>query len=250
MTILINALKGLGNDFYRIDWLGNVVQRHVSAHSTPTVKIALSKIGSEDQRSLNEKQIEIALPIAFLRLIRVGDVWQNGKKISDGQGERLTFANVEVNNETVDIKPVGFPIETESGMEFPLPFDQYNGHREYTCSQSARIKIDEKTILFVPCMELIRFYFGGSGAMLSKIFSGPIAGKDLYESVQLNAKQAATIKLARDIPGIAAPMVARIALDRQAENALNRIINSGVSAAANDTDYYPTTRFPFIGKQI
>lgn len=250
MPITLNSLRKLGSAYFRVDWIGNVVSRSPKAAATPSVSVVFSPRQSlhDTRPDRNLPQVELIIPIAYLRLLRVGDIWHNGLRVKEGGGEQLCFTNIEINRETVDVKPVGLPIAVEDELRFPLPFDQYCSHRLHTGSYAVRVQIDETTLLLVPCIELIRFYFGSSGALLSRLFSGAVAGKNLYDSATINSKGIAHVKLSKGIPGVAAATVARIALDHHAARAANWIIKSGVSAAANGAHYYPATTFPFEGK--
>jgi hypothetical protein len=250
MPITLNSLKKLGSAYFRVDWIGNVVSRSLKAAATPSVSVVFSPRQSfhNTRPDRNLPQVELIIPIAYLRLLRVGDIWHKGLRVREGDGEQLCFTNIEINRETVDVKPVGLPIAVDDELCFPLPFDQYCSHRLHTGSYAARVQIDETTFLLVPCIELIRFYFGSSGALLSRLFSGAVAGKNLYDSARMNSKGIAHVKLSKGIPGVAAATVARIALDHHAARAANWIIKSGVSAAANSASYYPATTFPFEGK--
>lgn len=250
MAIILKALKELGDAYYRIDWIGNVVLRSIRAAETPSVKVTVSARHSLHStcRPDGREEIELTIPIAYLRLLRIGDVWQYGERVRASDNEQLSFSNLEINHETVDVKPVGFSLGVGNDIRFLLPFDQYSFHRRHTGSYAARVRIDERKYMLVPCMELIRFYFGSSGSLLKRLFSGPITAKDLCESTTLNSKQSAHVKLSKGIPGVAATTVARIALDRHAASAANWIVKSGVSAAANGTPHYPAMKFPFVGR--
>lgn len=250
MSIVLKALKDLGSAYFRIDWIGNVVSRSLKAAATPSVNIVVSVRSSLRDTLPGDgfTQVELTIPLAYLRLLRIGDIWQYGRCVSGGDGEQLSFSNIEINSETVDVKPVGLPVAVDDEICFLLPFDQYSSHRRHTGSYAARVRINENAFVLVPCMELIRFYFGSSGALLARLFSGPISGHDLYESAKTNLMGVAHVRLSAGIPGIAAAIVARIALDRHAASAANWIIKSGVSSAANGASHYPATKFPFVGR--
>lgn len=103
--------------------------------------------------------------------------------------------------------------------------------------------------LVVPCTELVRFYFGASGGLLKRLFSGALASRQLYTSARINpATGIARLDLFPGLPAVAASTVGRIAFDPQARKAMRWLINSGVSAAANKERHYPRTTFPFLGE--
>ncbi len=249
MTATIRALKDLGSAYFRIDWIGHVMPRNLLVAATPSVSVVVSVRHSLDEVRIEEEHVqhELLIPVAFLRFLRIGDFWHNGQRIKASDGENLSFLNLEINETTVEVKPVGMPVTVDNESRYLLPFDQYCTHRKHTGSHAARIKLNERDFLVIPCMELIRFYFGASGALLSRLFSGPIQGSKLNTSAKVNPLGLAHVKLAEGLPGVAAPTVARIALDADAANAANWIVKSGVAAAANKTRYYPAVKFPFEG---
>ncbi len=146
--------------------------------------------------------------------------------------------------------PVGVPLNSDRlSPQYLLPFSDFDGHRDHTHAQCVRITLEDGSTLVVPCMELIRFYFGASGSFLKRLFSGAFALDRLYSDARLNQKnRTASIDLAPDLSGVAAATVARIAFCSQARSAARWIINSCVATAANRLNYYPKTTFPFFGK--
>jgi hypothetical protein len=146
--------------------------------------------------------------------------------------------------------PAGAPLNDDPRHpEYPLPFSKFGGHRENTHAHCARIALDDHSTLLVPCMELVRFYFGASGSFLKRLFSGAFALDRLYSKARLNHQtRTANVDLAEDLSGAAAATVARIAFDCQARRAASWIVNSAVAAAANGSRYYPKTSFPFLGE--
>jgi len=146
--------------------------------------------------------------------------------------------------------PVGVPLNSDqNNPQYLLPFTDFEGHREHTHAQCVRIAVDSRSMLVIPCMELIRFYFGASGSFLKRLFSGAFALDRLYSDARMNQKsRIANITLAPDLSGVAAATVARIAFCSQARSAASWIVNSGVATAANRHSYYPKTTFPFFGK--
>jgi len=249
-TLALSALKRLGKGSYRIAWFGNIVRRTtfdgVSVVFTP---FSIDPSTGEE-RSDVFKRVSAIVPIAYLRALRIGDIWEEciwtGRR--DTQAKE-TF-HLDVSESNWEVMSAGAPIDKDStNPGFLLPFSSFAGHRENTNSQCLRIALQDGATLVIPCMELIRFYFGASASFLKRLLSGPFALERLYTDARLNPRSGtANIELAPDLPGVAAATVARIAFCRQAERAARWIVNSGVASAANRLDYYPKTSFPFHGK--
>lgn len=217
-------------------------------------QIVISRWQPEDKRhltaSLAGRFTTAAIPIAFLRLFRIGDLWSGAQQVGiDESFVQETFANLEINDNTVNIAPAGLPLDPDNTSPlFPLPFTAFEAHRDHTGAFCARVRVADDITLVVPCMELIRFYFGASGSLLRQLFSGAMAGSKLYSAAKINTSTGvARLDLAPSLPGVAASTVGRIAFDDQARRAMRWLINSGVSAAANRERHYPRTTFPFAG---
>lgn len=197
------------------------------------------------------KQRTLRVPLAFLRLFRIGDIWHGGQCCgSDPSETREKFEGLDIIDEAFDVKPSGLPLSNLGDhVVFPLPFEQFDAHRSHTGAYCVRVKVSSNTTLVVPCMELIRFYFGASGSLLKRLFSGVSGMNQLYTRATINpVTKRANLDLADGLHGESATTVGRIAFDAYAKSAGRWIVNSGVAASANGEKYYPKTTFPFRGK--
>lgn len=103
--------------------------------------------------------------------------------------------------------------------------------------------------LIIPCMELIRFYFGSSSGLLHKLFTGPLAEKALWQHRNYDPVHGELyLKLADGISSFSAEDVGRIAKSREAFRAARMIFDSCMSANSQRLPVYPYTTFPFEGK--
>ncbi len=102
--------------------------------------------------------------------------------------------------------------------------------------------------LIVPCMELIRFYFGSSSNLLHKLFTGPLREEMLWSEKSFDpATKHLHIKLASRISGASASDIGRIALSREAWRSAAGICASCITATSQKRTAYPYTGFPFTG---
>lgn len=249
-TLALSALKRLGKGAYRIAWFGNIV-RKTTLDGVSVVFTPLSIDPSTgEERSDVFKHIPVMVPIAFLRALRIGDIWEDCRWTGRRDTRAKETFHLDVTENNTAVMPAGALTEKDSSNpKFLLPFSAFAGHREHTNSQCLRIALQDGASLVIPCMELIRFYFGASGSFLKRLLSGPFALERLYTDARLNPRSGtANIELAPDLHGVAATTVARIAFCKQAASAARWIVNSGVASAANRLDYYPKTNFPFHGK--
>lgn len=242
----------LGRGIHRIDWFGDVTYASRTGGSTPMAQLVLSRWNESEHvaRIRRDQFSTIAVPIAYLRLFRIGDLWAGGERIeTDETFIQETFDNLAINDATVEVAPAGLPLNQGGTLFYPLPFSALEAHSGHTGAFCARVKVSNDVTLVVPCMELIRFYFGASGGLLKHLFSGALASRQLYTSARINsATGIAHLDLFPGLPGVAASTVGRIAFDQQARKAMRWLVNSGVSASANKERHYPRTTFPFLGE--
>lgn len=144
-------LRNLGSAPLRIEWFGDVSYAGRSGGRSPMVAVTLAR-GHQGQwirtDIVDDSPLTASMPIAYLRLLRIGD-------------------------STTSVLPAGLPVTEDGGKPtYLLPFSDFDGHRGHTGAFCARVKLPDGALLIVPCMELIRFYFGDSGLLLKRLFSG------------------------------------------------------------------------------
>jgi len=246
-NILIGALMRLGDTPHRLEWFGDVSLQH-----PPQIRLTMAPwlpLASGEMSSDPNKLIEISAPISFLRLFRIGDIWRNGRFTGNVDLQESSIFEVSTEPTNPDIVPAGSEaLISESEAVHLLPFSKFRSHRGNTHSFCAHYFLSASESLIIPCVELIRFYFGTSGSFIKRIFSGAFSLDNLFESMHFDRNTGiTTIELAPDLSGTAATTVARIALNSQARSAAAWIVNSGTAAAANRQRYHPKTTFPFHG---
>ena len=78
--ILPDALKQLGDAPIRIDWYGDVVQARRWHTTVPSVRLSCSRYAGPDVETAPAMPLPggVELPVALLRLVRLGDIWKQG----------------------------------------------------------------------------------------------------------------------------------------------------------------------------
>lgn len=237
---------------WRLDWFGDVAyQRHVR-YKQPLIRIALSKVtldanGSWDYQSKFPEQNSVAqavVPIGLLPPLRIGTIWQAGSMVADPEYAVEGFEFI-ASHENIDLVKSGVP---EGKRGFLLPFDTHPYHRAHTKSYCLRASLGDGRILIVPAMEAIRFYFGSSGTLLSRLFKAPFEEANLWTKATLDEKRAAEIELAEGISGVSAADVARIAFSKAAHRAAKTIASSLLATSGKEEAAHPKMLFPFYGR--
>ncbi len=228
-----------------IDWLGDIV-----GDQERRIRVAISEWTLAKRLGGKSEQRMVELPVAYLSELRVGDLWVEGIREQPKQITTEAFINLRVDDTTTELFAVGRNLATNphEPAKFAIPFSQFDGYKQHTKSFVVRVKVRERTYLLVPSTEIVRFYFGTSGALLKQIFSGALARRELVAGCNIRSDTGvANVEMPKGFPREAAPIIARIAFDPAATRAFNQLIVSGTIACQNGTAWYPKMGFPIAG---
>lgn len=241
---------------WRIDWFGAVTyaERYRRA-SQPLIEIQLSQ-APDDLCDVNDlfvlkndqwpKTKQIKLPVGLLPLLKIGDIWRDGRLIKSPDYDLAHFDNLSVGRNKTSLIKSGLS-ETDGGA-FYLPITHHPYHIRHTQSYCVLVK-SESCNLIIPSIELIRFYFGSSSTLVSRIFDAPFSHKKFWLATEdCDARGTPKIHLAPGISGRSASDIGRIAFSKSARVAAELIGNSCIAATANNERAYPKAIFPFDGK--
>jgi hypothetical protein len=177
-------------------------------------------------------------------MVGIGDIWQDGVKIVQPNYQQESFS-VNVSSSLAHVIKSGLSIDSH----FLLPLVEHRLHRGATQSYCICISMKDGKRLIVPCMEIIRFYFGTSSTVLHKLFTGLLREEMLWSEKSFDpANGHLHIKLASRISGVSASDIGRIALSKEAWRSAAGIYASCVAATSQKRAAYPHTVFPFTGR--
>ncbi len=241
------------NRLWRIDWFGEVdYQPH--RHSQPCVRIVTSPVlcYPNDLNAMlstsatdHHHQRQIWLPIGLLYLINIGDIWQGGQCVNTPSYQTEIFEKLEVTKATTDFVKAGLAI---SG-EFLLPLNEHPWHRHQTQSYCVAVTLPSGTRIIIPCIEIIRFYFGSSSRLLHLLFTQQITDDLFWKNKHFDSYLSRLhLKLADGLSGMSATDIGRMALDQNAWQAARLIFHSCMSATVQHEPVHPYTGFPFTGE--
>ena len=240
---------------WRVDWFGPIAfPDRMVRRRHPSVLVSLSKdkcpegssrLSLLSLRETERQQTRCWVSVGTTMLLRIGDVWREQSLESRAADEELHCENLEISQDTCELVKAGSSFEDGS---FMLPLHEHAGHRENTHSYCVRVTLPDGKLLVVPCMELIRFYFGSSSELLNRLFHPQLDRGHLYTGTPaIDLHNRMTLQLADRIPRASAEDVARIAGSRLAWRAAKMIGASCVRAAQARQEVYPQTLFPFEG---
>ena len=119
----------------------------------------------------------------------------------------------------------------------------------HTQSHCLIVKLPDTRLLIIPCVELIRFYFGSSSSLLATLFTPPLIRNRLYSDAHYHPGSGRLhFKLAHGISGYAASDIGRLHLDQHAWRAASEVGVSLLAGSTREGRAYPYTHFPFVGR--
>ncbi|MFZ6820555.1 hypothetical protein [Undibacterium sp. Ji22W] len=243
---------------WRIDWFGEIAfPNRLIRRKQPSVLVHLSRVFSdryeEDQTILLSPkstsparfQRKIWISVGTLPLLRIGDIWRNGQLDSQPDYELEKFPDTLINRDTTHLVKAGLNLNDKG---FLLPLAEHPWHMHCTQSYCVVVELADNRRIIVPCIELIRFYFGSSSNLIAKLFQPPLERKSLYSNAHFDKSSGRlTLELADHISGASAADIARIHQSKAAWHAAVQISTSILAASLNRQEIHPQGLFPFEG---
>jgi hypothetical protein len=239
---------------WRIDWFGQVYYPDRTQRSTqPSVVVHLSKLRGNpstlaDWLSPNvtdADQHTQSISIGALPHFAVGDIWLGGRRESSPDYQLETFTDLMIDSSTTSIIKAGLNPDDEG---FLLPLSQHPWHRECTQSYCVRVNLGDGRRLIVPSIELIRFYFGSSSALITELFLPPFERKQFSTKNDYNMlRRHRHLVLGERMPGRSASDVSRLMTPTGWSCAAQ--LGASILRQANSKEkIYPIFSFPIEGK--
>lgn len=238
---------------WRVDWFGALTySERYRRTSQPLIEIQLSCL---PETSSNPNQLfqfrnnewpktkQIKLPIGLLPFFKIGDIWREGYCVDSPNYDVAHVGELDVGRDNSTLIKAGLPSEYSGDYYLPLSHHPY--HIRHT--QSYCLLIEHKNChLVIPSIELIRFYFGSSSSLVSRLFDAPFTHESLWVGTDdTGNRRYPRIHLAPGISGRSASDIGRIAYSRTARAAAELIGHSCIAASANKELVYPKAVFPF-----
>lgn len=256
---LLELFKNDPSIFWRVDWFGYVqlVDENGKRYIDPHIELFLSKVlAPVGQFDFNHKsatdyehQLKINVPIEWICALRIGDTLNQKTVFTTGeQNHRVVeFKNVQIDESHVLHLSAG--AKSTNGEHY-LPLGHHPYHRDATRVYCAIVDINLTTKLVIPHYVILQTYFSKCSFLLKQLFQHGLSFGSLYDAEKsfLGVDQHAFIHLRQRVHDIAAPEVARIAFDVNAQVAAKKVSNSIATQMINgEKQLFPVTQFPFKG---
>jgi hypothetical protein len=246
---------------WRIDWFGDIAfPNRLVRRKQPSVLVHLSRVTDNrfptdpsvllSPKSTRPAQFQkrVWVSVGTLALLRIGDIWHDGQLVLRPDYEIEKFHNVQISKDSTSLVKAGLNLD-EGG--FLLPLSEHPWHLQCTMSYCLMVQLPENRRMIIPCLELIRFYFGSSSNLLSKLFLPPLKRESLFSSAMLDPKtRKLQIELAERMSGASAADIGRIAINPVATHAARIIGASCLRASTSGQLIYPQAIFPFEGTTV
>lgn len=243
---------------WRIDWFGEIAfPNRLIRRKQPSVLVHFSRVISDryeedptvllspESTSPARFQRKIWISVGTLPMLRIGDIWRNGQLVSQPDYELEEFSNILINRDTTHLVKAGLNLNDKG---FLLPLAEHPWHMHCTQSYCVLVELADNRRIIIPCIELIRFYFGSSSNLIVKLFQPPLERKSLYSNAQYDKSSGRlTLELAGHISGASAADIARIHQSKAAWHAAVQISTSILAASLNRQETHPQGLFPFEG---
>ena len=245
-------------NYWRIDWFGEINYPDRSLRGTqPSVLVYLSRVTdlsfidnplvllSPQSTTLAKIQMRRWVSVGTLVLLKVGDIWHKKSLFLSPDYELETFSRVSTSSSHIDLIKSGLNLNEEG---FLIPVSEHPWHLNATHSYCVMLKLENGKRLIVPCLELIRFYFGSSSSLLTKLFLPPLQKDSLFQDGKFDQRtRHLSIKLGDGIAGSSAATIGRIFLDKLAWRAAVIVGSSILKASQENHPIHPMGVFPFDG---
>lgn len=178
---------------WRIDWFGELqFPGGTNRRSQACIRVAISPVLCDPANHSallsaaatdTHVQKQRWLPISMLPYVQVGDIWQEGKHVHSPTYLHESFSDIEISRGTTLFIKAGLAIDNE----FILPLNQHPWHRWQTQSYCISVKLSNEKRIVIPCIEIIRFYFGSSSSLLHRLFTSQIAFDHLWKDLHFDS---------------------------------------------------------------
>lgn len=241
------------NRVWRLDWFGEIAYPGaVRQYRQPCIKVAISPLldapanfgfsGSFSTDIAQQRNVWVSL--GALSMLRIGDLWQDGRKLTSPLYSPAYF-ELDVSPDITTFVKAGLAIEEN----YFLPFAEHPWHRSHTQSYCLTVKTPENKTLVIPGAELVRFYFGSSSNLMKCLVDGPFQVERLWQKKKFHSATGHLhLKLA---PGLYYPSltdVGRIALDVYASRSAASIYSHILKSTSRGEAAYLYAGFPFRGR--
>lgn len=253
---IFEALTNHDTNEWQIDWFGYILDfhEHENGPSEVLLEVYLSKVGDKPSLDPQGKWIwptprRIDIPVEYLCILRLGDVWKKGVLIRRSEEHHVTthFENIDISDSNTYTVQSGYK---GADLRYFIPLKFHPGHLSATNVHCEVIEISSERKIIIPHYVIIQAYFSSSSYVIKQLFGHGLSTNMLYDPASSFLDNGhAYILLNQRVHDVAAAEVARIAFDKNTHYAASLISQSlAMRKFAQPGRLNPKTKLPFIGK--
>lgn len=245
-------IPGGSTGLAKIDFPNRLLRR-----KQPSVLVHLSRVQDGSFRenpacllfhdsTLTVRQCKTWISVGTLPLLAISDIWRDGQLEPCPDYELEHFTDLEINGETGVLIKAGLNLEDKG---FHLPRAEHPWHMQCTQSYCLMVDLPLDRRLIILCVEMVRFYFGSSSNLLTKLFFPPLSHDVLYSKPHFDkATGRLSLELVPNISGASAADIGRLHVDAAAWRAAAHVGASLLKGSVSGQGAYPQAFFPFEGQ--
>jgi len=251
---------------WRIDFFGYIDynDKQGRKRSQPVIEVLLSEVVTGltlhplskefNSKSISDykNQISVEVPITYLLILRIGQIWKNEQLHLTPNYKELSLNNVLISDDTSYPILCGEKDLSEQGAAFPSYFipTSHHPYHQLCTKTSAEVVVHNGRKYIFPHVVLIQAYFQMNAWAFSQLFQFGLHLDTLFypQNTYLRSEREAVIQLRSKVKDISAPTLARIAFNEWAQKAALMISSNLAIQEANNWKKTPKTKFPFMGK--
>lgn len=250
----IKEIRDLGNGVWRVDWFG-AIERNPSIQTEFLIRVILSKVRENwletdiatDNAVHHETRRSILIGVGQLPIVHIGSLWRDGKRLGISAGEILTI-DLNIGPSTTQISKSTDVVEDQT----LIPFNSHQVSSAGKNSLCLHVTLDgDSAGVIIPTVELIRFYFATSSLLSKAVFDGSfthnISSLINPEYTGMTGSRC-VVNRRKEVSDIDCWTIGRIVNSNEAFEAVRLINDSLIKAQNNNSEAFPETGFPFIGK--
>lgn len=248
-----------GEDTWRLDWFGEISYAARTIRSNqPALTVWLSRVADpgweqspsallSPESTAHRERVRREVALGTLVILRIGDLWRDQYLVARPAYETEEFRDLDVTGDGVTIIKAGSSLDDGS---FVLPAADHPWHMGATHAYCTQVALADGRFLVIPALELARFYFGSSSALLTRLFSAGFDKEMICEADSFLYEHGgrADLSLAPGIPAASAHDVARLVFGRKAMARASLLSRSCIRAIQAGEPVHPQCVFPFVGK--
>lgn len=251
----IKELTNHDDNYWRIDWFGylSYYDENGERRSVPLIDIFVSKLKSSPWKSNlyyksasdYEHQRKVSIPIGYLPIFRLGDVWQRGKHVITPKYEVLNTGQIYISPETTKTHLTSDKINGN----YLVPYTWHPYHKKAPRTQCEVITQPDGRLIVIPHWVILQTYFGCCSFVFTQLFQFGVKLSTLYDPASTYLVDGhGVLQVKKWVHDVAVPDVARIAWDQTTKKAYKMASESLSLANSNNQPVTPKTKFPFSGK--